>query len=529
MAFPTGWLRKCIITIPAAQIAGNNTDFPVLATEANFPTEMMDGGSNSALNGGGDVRFSEDLAGAVQVPCEIVSFITGGTPSAEVHLKLPTVNTGADKTYYVWYKKAGEVQPAVTAAFGRNAVWSDYEFVSHNSRIDSTGNHILTDTGNSAGGPESALNPFGKTADCDFLSATDRVMSTAQTIPNLSSYTFQTWYYYNANRSGNQAAAAYRGSGRVTLVNGTEWAGNNGWLGSSGAPGTTAWRMSHYTHNSLTQRIAYRDGVVHATDNTVNDYNDKSYITIGAGSLTTGESIDGRVYEVRLKQGVATTGWITTEYNNQSDPAAFATAGTPEAVGGGAQTVSISDGTSSHLADSISLSQGQTLAVAGAGQSLASDNLTFVQSHTLAPQAGNQGISSDEALLSQLHTLIITDGVLEQTAGSISLGQGQLLMPGGSKHEITCESPSILQSHILSIIEAANGLVSDEAILAQIQALVIQNATHGLTSDVAGLFDPGTFTPNPERVHKATGTSRMSSALSGDRRIQPTNNRTLRI
>ncbi|VAX04180.1 hypothetical protein MNBD_ALPHA03-452, partial [hydrothermal vent metagenome] len=124
MAFPTGWAKKCIITIPDARISGSNTDFSILLTEDNFPVEMLDGGAASALNGGGDVRFSEDSAGLIQLPCEIVSFVTGGTPSAEVHVKLSALNTGADKIFYVWYNKAGEVQPLVTDPFGRNAVYT---------------------------------------------------------------------------------------------------------------------------------------------------------------------------------------------------------------------------------------------------------------------------------------------------------------------------------------------------------------------------------------------------------------------
>jgi len=151
MAFPTGWQRKCIITIPDAQISGNNSNFPVLLTEANFPAEMLGGGVNSALNGGGDVRFSEDSAGAIPLACEVVSLVTGAVPSAEVWVKLPTINTGTAKTLYVWYKKSGEVQPVVSAPYGRNAVWADYQAVWHlrdTNWTDSSGNgNDLTLTG----------------------------------------------------------------------------------------------------------------------------------------------------------------------------------------------------------------------------------------------------------------------------------------------------------------------------------------------------------------------------------------------
>ncbi len=77
MAFPDGWGRKQKITIQSTQVvgSGSHSDLPVLVTLDHLDTEVVDAGSNSALNGGGDIRFSTDSAGSTQLACEIVDFV----------------------------------------------------------------------------------------------------------------------------------------------------------------------------------------------------------------------------------------------------------------------------------------------------------------------------------------------------------------------------------------------------------------------------------------------------------------------
>ena len=85
MAFPTGWARKCAITIDSAQVAGSGThsDFPVCLTVGNLPSEMLDkDGSYPAQMGGGDIRFSSDAAGTTTLPCHVLEFITNDTPAS---------------------------------------------------------------------------------------------------------------------------------------------------------------------------------------------------------------------------------------------------------------------------------------------------------------------------------------------------------------------------------------------------------------------------------------------------------------
>ena len=106
MAFPTGWGRKQKITIDNTKVSGSSalTNFPALITLDHLDAEVVDAGSNSALNGGGDVRFSSDAAGTTQLPCEVVSFVTNATAGSrkcQVWVKIPSVSYNADTDIYI--------------------------------------------------------------------------------------------------------------------------------------------------------------------------------------------------------------------------------------------------------------------------------------------------------------------------------------------------------------------------------------------------------------------------------------------
>ena len=151
-----GFTRLGSLTAPS--VTGSAADLPTLVKFEDFTSTML-----ASLDvGGGDLRFSSDLAGATQLACEVVTF-TKATGDV-VWVKVPSVSTGA--LIYVWGDNTGATQPAVGAAFGRNAVWSDFEvnyhFNSVGILIDATGNHDLTQFGS----PTSVTGQVGDAVTC---------------------------------------------------------------------------------------------------------------------------------------------------------------------------------------------------------------------------------------------------------------------------------------------------------------------------------------------------------------------------
>ncbi|GAI89034.1 unnamed protein product, partial [marine sediment metagenome] len=109
----------------------------------------IDGGTNSIANGGGDMQIFSDTSTTTQLPIEVVTFVTGGSPQCQVWVRTPSYTAG--DTITIGKDDTQTTQPAVGAAFGRNATWVDFEYNFHldsiNKLIDSTGNYSLTESG----------------------------------------------------------------------------------------------------------------------------------------------------------------------------------------------------------------------------------------------------------------------------------------------------------------------------------------------------------------------------------------------
>lgn len=141
MAFPSGWARKCAITINSAQVYGGTTHarFPVCLTKDNLPAEMLDkDGSHPAQMMGGDIRFSSDPYGYAKLPCHVIEFVPADNPAngkATIYVAAD-VSPIADTTIYVWYGATSRIeQPKYDANLdadgfkGSDFVWQNYDIV----------------------------------------------------------------------------------------------------------------------------------------------------------------------------------------------------------------------------------------------------------------------------------------------------------------------------------------------------------------------------------------------------------------
>lgn len=171
MAFPAGWTRRAPIVISA--VGSDLVDFPVHLDAACFPAETLDNASvNKAKADGGDLRFSADSDGAVELASEVRRWVQDASPAnvrAEVHVKVPALSRSTTTTIYVWYANAAATKPAATDPNGSQAVWdSGFVGVYH---LDNTSS-VENSTGGTAGTPEGAIaataeSPVGLAIDLD--------------------------------------------------------------------------------------------------------------------------------------------------------------------------------------------------------------------------------------------------------------------------------------------------------------------------------------------------------------------------
>lgn len=351
----SSWGRKCYLSIISSKVPGALTNFPVLLTEGNLPSEMFDAdGSYPALNGGGDVRFSSDANGNNPLACEIVKFITDNDPlngKAEIWVNVPAVSSTENTSFWVWYNKAGESQPAETAQYGAQSVWdSNYLMVQHMKEDPSTSAPQFIDvTANSHDGTNNGglLNSdliTGKIGDCiKFDGATDDDINlNAWDVPG-SQITVQHWVYINASptvdcrffskaigtaladhwimtgiaQSGIKPRFRLKAGSTTTNLEMSSGIGSNNWYFFAATYDGSNMRIWLNNQNQIS---VAKTGTI-AEDNTVQNY---------LGDNPTGSrQLSGRLDEVRISNIRRSDSWLETEYNNQNSPSTFVIDATP--------------------------------------------------------------------------------------------------------------------------------------------------------------------------------------------------------
>jgi len=356
--------RRCELVIQSSQVPASLTDFPVLLTAATLPSEMFDAdGSYPALDGGGDIKFSSDEAGATRLSCEIVTFTTDNNPAngtAEIWVKVPSVSGSLNTSIWVWYDNSGESQPDSNAAFGSESVWdSNYVGVWHlNETVvdeQTTGTHTDATSNNNDGSQNGNDDIAGKIDNAQDFTPIDDIRLGTWSVSG-TAITMQAWANFDdlnqddprliskATGTGYEEEHVFMlslsGSGdqflRMRIKTGTsDTEGTTTLVASSGGLTAGTWHLVAGTYDGSTMRL-YKDGgtEVGSTSKTgslrVNGWEIWAGNNPNNTSSTSWASMDGKLDELRISSVARSANWLTTEYNNQDSPSTFVIEGTPE-------------------------------------------------------------------------------------------------------------------------------------------------------------------------------------------------------
>lgn len=427
------------LTLPA--ITGSHTDFPVLLKEADFPAGAKDGGANSILNGGGDLRAYTSSAKTTQLPLEVVTFVAGGTPDIEVYVKIPTAATS--NTIFIEADATETTQPAVTATYGRNAVWADYESVLHLTEsgngtsgefADSSGNGVTGKVGRSTSVQKTTGMPWG--GNWQELDGNDDyiLVENSANLLDGSDFTVQAVWQNLATLTNfdeglisnweiAQAANHFRIAPQDDGVDGIAYGVQDG-TGDNNAKGTVPAVndvvYSHLTANASSVR-GYEDGSQAAVDTSIagdNQFVTAKTIKIGTYyDLTSGRSLKCMVGRVRLRLSALSADWIATEHANMDASSNWVTVGTWADSGA---AVVVQDLNQAQSLDNVSLTQQNVLSTDDLNQAQQLDNVTLSISTALVVQSLNQVQSLGVVSLIQHNALSVAslnqaqqlDGVL---------------------------------------------------------------------------------------------------------------------
>jgi hypothetical protein len=320
-------------------VAGTETNYPGYIDLSEAPQALWD----AVTSGGGDIRVFENQAGGlVELPAEVVSCDTSAE-TGELHYLLPSISASTPQEIRLY---ADGVSSRYDHAdpFGRNAVWGDYAFVLHteSDATDSTGNLSVTEEGT----PSYTAGKLGGGAA---LTNAGFNFSNDTSPYSLGSGYWLSWWgdFNNFSPWGNLIRFASISSGGATgaislgragttsnlyLQHDTSSVGN---VFSGGVSNFIASEEHYYglrwdgstagLYRDATENYSRSEAV--APDMSHANFNRMFWETSSTNSDW------NYVDEIRIRNGDPGANWITTEYNNQSDPSSFYTATDPNAGG----------------------------------------------------------------------------------------------------------------------------------------------------------------------------------------------------
>lgn len=526
-AFPDGWERAQSIIIDNTEVigSGSHTNFPMLITLDHLDTEVVDAGSNSALNGGGDIRFSTDADGDTQIALEVINFVTNATEATrrcELWVRVPSLSTSVDTTIYIWYKNAGESQPASSDTFGSEAVWADYLVVAHlNEAANTDSEGYANATGGTGGtGVSMALSlvqgPFDSTVAA-FDGSPDKIAFPISLSASDDEFFVQAWGFVDSLTGDDRLFSVGEGTGgtdtEMVVWMDADGAGD-GWRSiyknAAGDAQTeigtdadddaivTTWQSLGF-RNSNSDAEMYLDGSSKGTgtggafSDGTNDA-DEFLIANLWNSTSSTAYFTGGIAEARLRfDTVIDDGWVTTEYNNANTPAVFADPGTPFTPG--TTTLVIADADHAHTADNLDIHI--DLAIDDSDHAHTADNLAMNTDLTVAEAlhahtADNLAMNTDLTIAEALHghtadnldihvDLAINEALHLHTADNVVIEAGITLVIQEANHAHAADNIDI---HVdLSINDALHAHTADNVVIEAGTLLVIQDADHAHSAD----------------------------------------------
>lgn len=347
---------KRSLTIDHTQCgSSDSTNFPVLVKldASNCGTTMKTAGNGGHIqhtvsqSGGSpvtipaDLIFTSDSGGTTKIPWEVVSY-DGTNGIIWAWVKIATVSHSSNTVFWVFYGDTTVSTQQNTSSFSPANVWNaNYVGVWHmNNNAASTTITDSTSNGINATAQQntSALTVSGQIASAiSFNGSSDFASFTSQALG--TTHSFQCWFYSNFVNTYQTTFGGAANNGVLTQGNSTldyfDDPNNLSQLGGMTVIPNNTWTHLVTTRNGTAAITTYENGVSQGSAN----------LTGTAGSMTISEIgrsdgglnyMGGRLNEMRLSSVVLTADWVTTEFNNQSNPESFLTAGSETSLGSSA-------------------------------------------------------------------------------------------------------------------------------------------------------------------------------------------------
>jgi len=451
--YGSGWGYKKAVGISHTQVSGttNLANFPVLISLAS-DTDL----AAHAQSSGNDILFT-DSTGSNKLNHEIEAY-NSATGQLTAWVQVPSVSPSTDTVIYMYFGN-----PSASNQQSKTAVWdANYQGVWHLPNGSTLNASDSTQNGNNGTVNNAAASSGEIGGGASFNGGSSVDFGSASGLHILGPITAEAWINLAAWPSNGYPSGilgmGYSYTSQWTgwmLEAGTDNAGTHylNWTSNNGAPHGVAtvvpslalgtWHHLVGTFDGGTWRM-YLDGVMSGSSADaippVNSGDD-----IVAGGLGTNASgpifmFKGLLDELRVSNTARSSGWVATEYNNQSHPGSFVSLGSLQTGGGGTAP------TGTIPVNVTSSPVGLAFQVDGATYTSAQTfQWTAGASHTIGvasgTQAGGAGIQNLYASWSdggtQSHTVTVPSSSITYTANfttqyflTTAAGTGGTINPG---------------------------------------------------------------------------------------------------
>jgi hypothetical protein len=502
VAFPDGWAHRVAITIDAGDIDADLTSwtlvfdqsFASVLTQVNGPLDAD--GTRASLNGGGDVRFSSDAAGANQLACDIRDWTTNNNP-ASATCEVAVGGSGldpsssSDTTIYMWWGKSGETQPGAATTYGQYNAYDSYHVLV--SPCACAVNRTSTSlTFSEVGSPTTGqAAKVGTGTLYDNPNNGGEYVEIDQNSPFNFDYDDEITLECCASKTGTPGVpmmllahiredTLYEGYSLYyhdqTGVKELQWTMHPAAGSLQGAEYPLTWGSGTFFHlgatydgsNSPTGMICYVNGSEptgkqeNNTDLSAGITHDDGFRIAARGWGTSNSMREwyGVIDEARVSNFERSAAWISANYHNQFNTSGFLTWGSITDIADDLTASDLTAGTPTLETPTLGQEHDLTAAEISAG-SPALETPTLGQTHDLTAAELAAGTPT-------LGTPTLAEAVDELTASDLAAGTPTLESPTLGQHHTlsaveissgapTLESPSIGQTHQLSASEVTTG------------------------------------------------------------------------
>ncbi|MBI4706953.1 MAG: DUF2341 domain-containing protein [Candidatus Omnitrophica bacterium] len=324
------------ITIDHTKVGENLTNYPFLFSVTDADLAGTGSGGYVTNANGYDIIF-KDASGTV-LDFEIEHY-DAATGQYIAWVKVPTVSSSSDTSIYMYFANSSittsQENVAGVWSSGYQAVWHYDDAAGSGTVDDSTGNRDGTTVGGTTQGSGGLIGyAITLNGSSGYVTA-----GTTALIANSGASTVEMWVYADSQgmvyglyseRSPNSSNVAY------TLLKYDPLGGVVfGFVRDNGSMSLST--PTSYVNSAWTQFVCVFDGT------NLTFYKNGSALAAVAGSnsnstvdgiyigMFSNAYFDGLIDETRVSNTSRSSGWILTEYNNQSAPATFSAEGTRQA------------------------------------------------------------------------------------------------------------------------------------------------------------------------------------------------------